>query len=844
MEIKYVYVKTRSKFGKQCVFDDSDPTVEENIYPNSQLMEDYIYMNPIHRGVQMSKQFAVQTESTITKENGMRHAEGGWPKEINARDEEAVARYRRRIEKEDNWAPKMRHLMEPMERYILQNNAVNIYEHYFDDIVPPNMVSPSVRTVNVYKDLQDVTRAITHLSWSSDNGKRLAASYCSVGFSKGSNNRSPLSYIWEIENPNKALMALKPPHPLVTIEFNPRDPSMLISGLMSGQVCNWDIRSGNTPIMISHPQFSHKYPANCALWINSKTDSEFFSASTEGTIYWWDIRMFKKHVESLIIDLENPAEGDIVRATGVSSLQYESTMGTKFLAGLENGLIINANRKGKNAAEKIAIKFECHYGPVITIDRNPFSAKNYLTVGDWSTKIWAEDAKEGSLLFNKQHKSILTGACWSTSRYSVFYVINNEGMMEIFDILLGLKMPVTTTRLCEDNLKAIAPHEDGKLVAVGSDRGRIYLVESSEALTTNSLNDRTLMTALFDRCNRYEKAVDNRLKETRLAQRIADQEPEPSTPSLKVKIKSRGSTRKSDKDKKIEEKKKPERERKKLRSKKSKDIWALMGDSELADVERQYFETIGKEMEKYANAAAANNEILKETASILSIREASTKRGKHDDLKMDKDTSKKRDSRKQRTNKRLIRRDKSARPSNTKEIVIVNQKQVATASVINDDEKTANRIETAEMTEIIEDEVIRSEITHEKIDENDDKMLETHERKEKKPREKVKNKLRRSRKERIGKFNFCDDGTCVPEICCRDQIGSPAYSGEEKEVDTIPDNISERRMAVLIEEMIAGTPKNMLQPQSEHLPRNDSRRNLSLDTIASLGNWTSDTLRI
>lgn len=68
--------------------------------------------------------------------------------------------------------------------------------------------------------------------------------------------------------------------------------------------------------------------------------------------------------------------------------------------------------------------------------------------------------------------------------------------MEIFDILLGLKMPVTTTRLCEDNLKAIAPHVDGKLVAVGSDRGRIYLVESSEALTTNSLNDRTLMTAV------------------------------------------------------------------------------------------------------------------------------------------------------------------------------------------------------------------------------------------------------------------------------------------------------------------------------------------------------------
>lgn len=45
----------------------------------------------------------------------------------------------------------------------------------------------------------------------------------------------------------------------MTIEFNPRDPSMLISGLMSGQVCNWDTRIGNRPVQMSHLQFSHRY---------------------------------------------------------------------------------------------------------------------------------------------------------------------------------------------------------------------------------------------------------------------------------------------------------------------------------------------------------------------------------------------------------------------------------------------------------------------------------------------------------------------------------------------------------------------------------------------------------
>ena len=40
----------------------------------------------------------------------MFHFEGGWPKEINPRDEEATARYRRRVEKDDNWAPCLRNL--------------------------------------------------------------------------------------------------------------------------------------------------------------------------------------------------------------------------------------------------------------------------------------------------------------------------------------------------------------------------------------------------------------------------------------------------------------------------------------------------------------------------------------------------------------------------------------------------------------------------------------------------------------------------------------------------------------------------------------------------------------
>jgi len=40
----------------------------------------------------------------------MLHLEGGWPKEINVKDDEAVLRFRRRVMKDEYWAPKMKNL--------------------------------------------------------------------------------------------------------------------------------------------------------------------------------------------------------------------------------------------------------------------------------------------------------------------------------------------------------------------------------------------------------------------------------------------------------------------------------------------------------------------------------------------------------------------------------------------------------------------------------------------------------------------------------------------------------------------------------------------------------------
>jgi len=106
----------------------------------------------------------------------------------------------------------------------------------------------------------------------------------------------------------------------------------------------------------------------------------------------------RQPIEELVMDLDNPPRANILRAIGVTKLQYEPSIRYKFLAGMENGMVINIREKVMKPIDKLAIRFNCHIGPIIDIDRNPFFIKNFLTVGDWTVKIWSDDMREDCLI--------------------------------------------------------------------------------------------------------------------------------------------------------------------------------------------------------------------------------------------------------------------------------------------------------------------------------------------------------------------------------------------------------------------------------------------------------------
>lgn len=132
--------------------------------------------------------------------------------------------------------------------------------------------------------------------------------------------------------------------------------NVLVSGQLNGQCCAWDVRAGCEPVSCTPREICHRESANRVLWINSKTGTEFFSGGADGQVIWWDMRKLNERLDFLYMDPEKSDEPLLERSYGVSVLEYETTIPTRFMVGSEQGMLFFCNRKGKTPLEKITLR--------------------------------------------------------------------------------------------------------------------------------------------------------------------------------------------------------------------------------------------------------------------------------------------------------------------------------------------------------------------------------------------------------------------------------------------------------------------------------------------------------
>lgn len=525
MNPEYTYIRERSRFGRFCLFNFDGPNLLDDIQPQKDLSDLYIVKAFVNKGIQISNvvsEHEANTSGLEFEDRGMFHEQGGWPKELNITDDEAVLRYKKKLEREDNYIQAMKMLSRPIEHAVLQNNALNIYQKYFSNSFLQYSETHSFHRIkHSYHYTNSIPRPVSYLSWS-HSGTAFATSYCNTKFQGMAPEESTEANVWSLENPCQPIYTFDSNIPILSLEWNQIDHNILIGGLYNGLIACYDLRKGPSHVNVTTPQYSHRAPVNSVLWTASKSGSEFFSTSSDGTVKWWDYRYLKKTSDEIILDLSR--NQNINNSYPASCLEYDSSIPVKYLVGTDNGYIIGGNRKGVSLTEKLQWVIKSHLGSVNSLERNAAFSKFFLSVGAWQAKIFSEDCKESPIIWTPHCRAALTAGGWSKSRYSVFFVTRSDGLMDAWDLLLSHSSPVVSMKISERPLTALRLDEKGKLAVVGDSGGKIHLVEFGENLMSTQKNDKPILSAMFERENRREKILETRMKEIRLALKLKAQQ--------------------------------------------------------------------------------------------------------------------------------------------------------------------------------------------------------------------------------------------------------------------------------------------------------------------------------
>lgn len=524
----YEYTKIRKTFGQQPLFQAVPASMLDSITPKKKYQKDYMLRNPVHRFVQATStqsEHEANTKQLVTHELGINHEEGGWPRDIQASNEDQVLRYRRRVIHDDNYIGAVLNLAPVMNHYVDQNNAIEMYQAYFSSMSPQEPVEKcSIRIANVFRD--EFNRPVTCVAWTHETNSKLVAAYShKINMPEIDNNTPTDCYIWDVSRQTEPIHTLKPDFSCWQLACSPVDPELLVAGLENGTVAVFDIREGVNCLLSSSVYNSHRGAITSLIYVHSRTHTEFLTGSPDGQCLLWDLRDLTSPLDCLPISikLSYGQEPNLGNAEGVSSLSFDSSLPTRYLCGTESGIVINVNRIGREHSEKVWSQWDTHIGSVRAMQRSPCTSRMFLTCGDSSVRVWSEEVHTAPIIVTKPYRYPVMDASWAPLRYSSYMSVCAGGYFYYWDFLRKYKDPIITHQVAEHELTKITPHMEGHSVAIGDSHGDLHLIHLSDNMVDPGSRDKVLMSHVYTRETHREHILDNRLKEIRLKMKAEEE---------------------------------------------------------------------------------------------------------------------------------------------------------------------------------------------------------------------------------------------------------------------------------------------------------------------------------
>ncbi|XP_017132170.1 dynein intermediate chain 3, ciliary [Drosophila elegans] len=535
---QFILSRERRRFGRQCLFSDHNEMIL-SVQSSGRLRLKYILRNPINEKTQLSEQYAVSsalTHNVTLDSHGINHFEGGWNvKEVNVADEESTMRYRKKVERDDSWGIEVSELMHSVMDISSANNAVNIYEDFFEDL-PADLGSGismniAARGIHIFHDLWIPGRTLKMCEWLNNDPNQFLLTYCnakslSPDYSKplnilpdfGNNNANAI-YIWDFDDAIRPVAHFDTKSVLRIAKVCIRDENYMVGGLQEGQVCFWHTESMGGAKAMCPLEASHREETSALCWVHSKLNTEFYSGSLDGSIKYWDTRDLLMPVYEVLAEPYPGQEQNRQDAHGVTVLEFEYTIPVRFIAGTDMGYVFVGNRKGTTPSETLVGCYQLLAGPIRVVMRNPFFVKNFILIGDWRVRIWSEEVKNCPSTFYIRRKHQLISGAWSTGRCSLFCTGDVQGNLEFWDLLMSHSEPIMTIKY-KHAITHLVFKPDGSILTVSLANGDCAMLRLEEGMRSATVKEKSLMMAMFEREISRCKLLEAREEEIKLKKRL------------------------------------------------------------------------------------------------------------------------------------------------------------------------------------------------------------------------------------------------------------------------------------------------------------------------------------
>jgi dynein intermediate chain 2 len=129
--------------------------------------------------------------------------------------------------------------------------------------------------------------------------------------------------------------------------------------------------------------------------------------------------------------------------------------------------VLLVKRKAKGPNDRVGAVYPGHHGPIYALARHSMFSKVFITVGDWTARIWNDEIRS-PIMTTKYHASYLTDGCWSPTRPGVFFTTKMDGTVDIWDYFFKQGEPTLTLQVTDMPLHCLRCEEKGCLLATGA----------------------------------------------------------------------------------------------------------------------------------------------------------------------------------------------------------------------------------------------------------------------------------------------------------------------------------------------------------------------------------------